>query len=88
MLFVAHAALWSADDTYPVAGDLFEAETDCVQEHTLGQVASDSAPNLSFFARKPAISAPLQQNPIPAGAPYNASKTYIAFLVGYVHKQH
>ena len=31
-------AVWGYDDTFPVAGDLFEAETNCVPAHTMGQV--------------------------------------------------
>ena len=27
------------DDTFAVAGDLFEAETTCVKEHNMGQVS-------------------------------------------------
>ena len=114
-------ALFSTQ-AYPIAGDLYEAETDCVKNHNLGlpsyftclqlsvpltalltvprtllssclvqlscclacptgQVASDSATNLSFYARKAMITTPLKQNPVPALV-FNASKTYISFLVG------
>ncbi len=45
-------AVYGYDDTFPVAGDLFEAETTCVKEHNMGQVASTGVNNLSFFSRK------------------------------------
>ena len=38
--------VYGYDDTIAVAGDLFEAETDCVREHNMGQVASNGARNL------------------------------------------
>merc|ERR1719473_904012 len=38
--------VWGYDDTMSFAGDLFEAETDCVKEHNMGQVASDGCSNL------------------------------------------
>ena len=37
--------------------------------------------NLSFFSRKPPVTAPLAQNPTPS-VPWNASKTYVSFVVG------
>ena len=30
--------VYGYDNTIPVAGDLFEAETDCNREHNMGQV--------------------------------------------------
>eukprot|EP00466_Bigelowiella_natans_P021206 jgi/Bigna1/91286/estExt_fgenesh1_pg.C_950041 len=75
--------VYGYDDTYGVEGDLFEAETNCVKEHNMGQIASDGVNNLAFFSRKSAITEPLQQNPkqLP-GIPYNDSRTYMALVVG------
>lgn len=72
-------AVWGYDDTYPIAGDLFEAETTCV--HDMGQIATVGVNNLAFFSQTPAITTPLVQNPV-ASAVWNASTTYIAFVVG------
>ncbi len=86
--------VYGYDDTYPLAGDIFEAETTCVKEHNMGQIASNGVNNLGFFSREPAIDSPLKQNPEPTRAPYNKSRTYIAFIVGdgdnvgYVKGQH
>ena len=73
--------VYGYDDTLALAGDLFEAETDCTRQHNMGQVASLLS-NLGFFSREPAITAPLAQNPEPSTAPYNASKTYLTVVLG------
>eukprot|EP00854_Cymbomonas_tetramitiformis_P005561 gene5561-6746_t len=69
------------DDSWPIAGDLFEAETDCNKEHNMGQIASNGVPNLSFFSRKAKVGSPMLQNIAPAPG-YNKSKTYIGIVVG------
>lgn len=78
--------VYGYDDTWGfVAGDPFEAETDCGKEHNMGQVASDDCNNLAYFSRKPSkppITSPLKQNPDPSVGKYNKSKTYVAFVVG------
>lgn len=74
--------VYGYDDTYGIGGDLFEAETTCVPEHNMGQIATAGASNLAFFSRKPPISTPLSQNPETQVGPFNESKTYIAFVVG------
>lgn len=74
-------AVWGYDDTFPVAGDLFEAETTCFPRHNAGQVATTGVNNLAFFSRSPPVTAPLRQNPTPPIA-FNVSKTYITFIVG------
>ena len=68
-------AVWGYDDTYPIAGDIFEAETDCILNatHNIGQVASDGFNNLAFFSRQPPIQSPLVQAPRPPPRIYNAS---------------
>lgn len=68
-------------DTYPIAGDIFEAETDCTKEHNMGQIATSGVNNLSFFARKAAITTPMRQNTQPKEV-YNSSKTYVTFVMG------
>lgn len=74
--------VYGYDDTFAVAGDLFEAETDCV--NNLGQVASNGCSNLAFFSRKPQISEPLKQVPDPPSmlAEYNKSQTYVTVIIG------
>lgn len=74
--------VYGYDDTYGIEGDLFEAETSCVPEHNMGQIATAGTSNLAFLSRKPTVSSPLSQNPETQVAPFNKSKTYIAFVVG------
>ena len=75
-------AVFGYDDTWPeFGGDLFEAETTCAQAHNMGQVASANFNNLGYFARAPAVTSPIKQNPLPR-VTYNASRTYMAFIVG------
>lgn len=74
-------AVWGYGDTYPVAGDIFEAETDCTKEHSMGQIATVGVSNLAFFARQAAITEPLLQNVQPVEV-YNASKTYLSLVMG------
>ena len=38
--------VYGYDDAWALAGDLFEAETNCVKEHNLGQSATEGCPNL------------------------------------------
>lgn len=68
-------------DTYPIAGDIFEAETDCTKEHNMGQIATTGVNNLSFFSRKGATTTPLKQN-IQEKEVFNSSKTYVTFVLG------
>jgi hypothetical protein len=65
---------------------LFEAETNCVKEHNMGQIASNGVNNLAYFSRKPAIETPLVQSPLDSPE-FNASKTYLAFVIGDVNSQ-
>eukprot|EP01084_Bolivina_argentea_P316278 548182_1 len=69
------------NDAWPVAGDLFEAETDCNALHNMGQVASDGFNNLAFFSRTNNITKPLIQNPSKY-IKLNKSKIYISFTIG------
>lgn len=71
------------ENSFPVAGDIFEAETDCNRVHNMGQIASDGCNNLGYWSSKPAISAPLSQvDQGTAGFVYNTSKTYVSIIVG------
>jgi GxGYxYP putative glycoside hydrolase C-terminal domain len=71
-------------------GDPWEAETTCVRSHNMGQVATADASCMSFWSRKGAIDKPLVQNQQPRQRQrqqqqqqvYDASKTYIALVVG------
>jgi hypothetical protein len=74
--------VYGYDDTFAFAGDLYEAETGCVAAHNMGQVASNGFNNLGFWARHGPLTAPQKQVPTPPHAPYNASKTYMAFVMG------
>jgi hypothetical protein len=62
-------------------GDLFEAETDCV--NVMGQVATAHSHNLAFWSEylpfQPGESLP--QSPSPP-VTYNSSKTYVALVYG------
>eukprot|EP00039_Didymoeca_costata_P006727 m.92814 g.92814 ORF g.92814 m.92814 type:complete len:559 (-) comp13366_c0_seq1:1451-3127(-) len=71
------------NDAFGIAGDLFEAETSCVAQHNLGQVASDGFNNLAYFSIH-ASSTPFVQKPLRSekSEQFNASKTYINFVIG------
>lgn len=74
--------VWGYDNTFPIlGGDFFEAETFCSSEHNMGQIASDSVDNLSFFTLDAPITEPMPQNPTHVPA-FNSSKTYLAITVG------
>ena len=71
------------DDTFALAGDLFEAETDCVKEHNLGQVASNGCTNLAYYSSlSEPITTPMLQNRPVHNEAYNKSKTYIGLVIG------
>ena len=73
--------VYGYNDAYPIAGDIFEAETDCTKAHNMGQIASTGVNNLAFYSRKPPITTPLLQNPVPK-VTYNSSRTYVSFIMG------
>lgn len=77
-------AVMGYDDTIAAGGDVFEAETDCVKEHNMGQVASDGCSNLSFYSSSRKITTPIQQVPDPPTIrePYNANITYLSVIMG------
>lgn len=77
--------VYGYNSAWSLGGDLFEAETNCVSQHNLGQIASDGFPNLSFLSvhAGPRITEPLLQVPsATASTPYNASNTYVALVIG------
>jgi hypothetical protein len=76
--------VYGYDDTWPLAGDLFEAETGCVRRHNMGQVASSGVSNLGYFSRWPPITSPLVQPPPspPTSTSYSSSRTYLTIIVG------
>lgn len=74
-------AVMGYDDTWALAGDIFEAETNCVKEHNMGQIASDGVNNLAFYSRDPPITQPLVQPRLDSPT-FNASKTYLAIVIG------
>ena len=73
--------MYGYNDVYPIAGDIFEAETNCNSAHNMGQIASDGVNNLSYLNRRAPITSPMEQNPTSVEI-YNASKTYIMFALG------
>lgn len=48
----------------------------------MGQIASNGCANLAYYSRRPPVTEPLVQNAEPSAEPYNASKTYITFIIG------
>ncbi len=73
--------VYGYNSAFAVAGDLFEAETNCVSQGNMGQIASDNVNNLAFFSTEKAISDPLKQNPDPVTS-FNQSKTYVTVIIG------
>ena len=75
-------------------GDVFEAETNCIKEHNMGQIASSGVNNYSFFNRKTSIQTPDElekylaallktRKEISEGTLiYDPTKTYMTFVVG------
>lgn len=66
-----------------MGGDLYEAQTRCLASRNMGAIASEAG-NLSFYSTRgaPIVDADVvRQNDLEAVS-YDASKTYVAFLVG------
>lgn len=76
--------VYGYNSTWNVAGgDLYEAQTKCLDSRNMGAIASETG-NLSFFStRRPAIADAneVKQNPLES-LQYDPGKTYVAFLVG------
>lgn len=62
------------NDAWPIAGDIFEAETGCTKGHQMGQVATVGVTNLAFFSGAAPVTSPLAQTAEPR-AVFNSSKT-------------
>lgn len=77
-------AVYGYNDSWNVAGgDLYEAQTRCLDSRNMGAIASMTS-NLSFFStRWPAIteSGVVTPNP-PEDVTYDPTHTYVAFVVG------
>lgn len=73
--------VYGYNDIYPIAGDIYEAETSCTEAHNMGQIASDNVNNLAFFSRKTSITSPKIQNAYSMGT-YDPSRTYVMFSMG------
>ena len=65
-------------------GDTFEAETNCVAAHNLGQIASVGFNNMAYFSKgRHQISKPLSQPEDPdTDLEFDASLTYVALVIG------
>lgn len=76
--------VYGYNDSWNVAGgDLYEAQTRCLDSHNMGAIASMTS-NLSFFStRWPAIteSGVVTQSPL-EDITYDPTHTYVAFVVG------
>ena len=82
------------NDAFHFFGSVFEAETNCISEHNMGQVASSGINNFSFFNRRDAIessedlegylgSLAKTREDIAAGRlVYNPNTTYMTLIVG------
>jgi hypothetical protein len=68
------------DDSWAIAGDIFEAETTCFGARNAGQIATVGVNNLAYFSRAPPASPPRSAPRAPVV--FNASKTYVALVVG------
>ena len=75
-------------------GDIFEAETNCIAEHNMGQVASSGINNFSFFNRRDSIESSedleeylgallqTRQDIAEGKLVYNSNTTYMTLVVG------
>jgi hypothetical protein len=66
-----------------MGGDLYEAQTNCLDSHNMGAIASDTG-NLSYYSsvKAPITSANVVQQNKPETISYDPTKTYVAFVVG------
>mmetsp|Transcript_5194 Transcript_5194/g.9958 ORF Transcript_5194/g.9958 Transcript_5194/m.9958 type:complete len:586 (+) Transcript_5194:118-1875(+) len=76
--------VYGYDDTDPVlGGDMFEAETNCVEEGNMGQVATKGVNNLAYWGGKVEEDGDLQlQQNDEKDLVYDPNKTYVALVVG------
>ena len=86
--------VYGYNDAVALFGYIFEAETNCIAAHNMGQVASSDQNNFSLFMRKEPIQNPTELEPyldalmktrteIADGTlVYDPNKTYMTFIVG------
>ena len=86
--------VYGYNDAVHFFGSIFEAETNCISAHNMGQVASSDQNNFSFFNRREPIQSPddLEQyldvlmktrDDIADGTlVYDPNKTYMTFILG------
>ena len=77
-----------------LGGWFFEAETTCIEEHNMGQIASSGQNNFSFFNKRAAISSPnelekymnalkkTRQEIADGSLVFDPSMTYMTFILG------
>ena len=73
--------VYGYDDSFALAGDLFEAETTCTSQRNMGQVASDGCSNLGYWSRAASVTTPLAQPPSTPVA-WSTATTFVALVVG------
>ena len=86
--------VYGYNDAVALFGYIFEAETNCIAAHNMGQVASSDQNNFSLFMRKEPIQNPTELEPyldalmktraeIADGTlVYDPNKTYMTFILG------
>merc|ERR1719244_1338750 len=77
-----------------LGGWMFEAETNCIAEHNMGQIASSGVNNFSFFNKKPSIQSPddlekysgalikIREEIAEGSLVFDPNKTYMTFILG------
>jgi len=82
------------NDAVHLFGSVFEAETNCIAAHNMGQVASSGINNFSFFNRRDSIESPddllgylgallqTRQDIADGKLVYDPNTTYMTFIVG------
>lgn len=73
--------VYGYNDAYDVAGYLFEAETNCIDKHNMGEIATKDVSNLAYFSRSEAISDPVESVQ-PRKVTFNSSKVYLGLIIG------
>jgi len=86
--------VYGYNDAFHFFGSIFEAETTCISEHNMGQVASSDQNNFSFFNKKESIQNPSEldiyldalmktRTEISDGTTsFDPTKTYMTFILG------
>jgi hypothetical protein len=86
--------VYGYNDAVHFFGSIFEAETNCIAEHNMGQVASSDINNFSFFNRRPSITSPAElegylgallqtrQDIADGKLVYDPTTTYMTLIIG------